>query len=176
MNRTWINETIEDFHANEKANPNTIGALVLPCVVAAIDLTNIENPVIKAVTVEDGDWEKALAYAWADVAGLITPDDDDWDYDEDYEDDEDDDDWYEDDEDEDDDWGDWSDDEDDDWGDDEDDDEDGTTLGETEIGDRVIIENNVYIVCSFEYGSVICRNLSKNRVETLDENTDCEIV
>ena len=156
----WVKSMTEDFYADEKKNPTSIGAVSVGNTIIVIYADNVDEPLIgvaKCNPTDNYDREVGIAIAYARAIGEDVPDyvlgtyeDEDWD-DEDYDDNEDendnwddeDEDWededYDDNEDEDDNW----DDEDEDW---EDEDEDELlTFGELGIGARFIDSDALYI-------------------------------
>ena len=134
----WVKSMTEDFYADEKKNPTSIGAVSVGNTIIVIYADNVDEPLIgvaKCNPTDNYDREVGIAIAYARAIGEDVPDyvlgtyeDEDWD-DEDYDDNED----------EDDNW----DDEDEDW---EDEDEDELlTFGELGIGARFIDSDALYI-------------------------------
>lgn len=149
----WVKSMTEDFYADEKKNPSSIGAVGVGNTIIVIYADNVDEPLIgvaKCNPTDNYDREVGIAIAYARAIGEDVPDyvlgtyedeDDepDWD-DEDYDDwdddDYDDDDWDDDDED----------DDDEDWdGDDDWDDDELPKFGELGIGARFIDSDTLYI-------------------------------
>ena len=162
----WVKSMTEDFYADEKKNPLTIGAIGVGNTIIVAYADSVDEPLIgvaKCNPTDRYDREIGIAIAYARAIGAEVPDyvtdsnislddDDDWDDEDDWDDDEDwddEDDWDSDDDDDDDDWD--SDDDDDDWdSDDEDDwdDEDFTLFEELGIGAKYLYDDELYIKVS----------------------------
>ena len=116
----WIKAMTEDFYADEKKNPTTVGAVGIGNTIMVIYATNVDEPLIgvaKCNPYDEYDRELGIAIAYARAIGEELPcyitcdgcnddedeDDEDWeedDYDDEEEDDYDEDDYDEDDYDE----------------------------------------------------------------------------
>lgn len=145
----WIKAMTEDFYADEKANPTTVGAVGIGNTIIVIYATNVDEPLIgvaKCNPYDEYDRELGIAIAYARAIGeelpcYITCDGCNDDEDED-------DDWEEDDYDENDDW---DEEEDDDWDEEEDwdeDDEDYLLFEELGIGAKYLYDDDLYIKVS----------------------------
>ena len=157
----WIKAMTEDFYADEKKNPTTVGAVGIGNTIMVIYATNVDEPLIgvaKCNPYDEYDRELGIAIAYARAIGEELPcyitcdgcnddeDDEDWeedDYDED-------DDWDDDDDEEEDD--DWDEEEDDDWDEEEDDydvdDGDYLLFEEIGIGAKYLYDDDLYIKVS----------------------------
>ncbi len=149
----WVKSMTEDFYADEKKNPTSIGAIGVGNTIIVAYADNVDEPLIgvaKCNPTDNYDREVGIAIAYARAIGEDVPDyvlgtyedeDDepDWD-DENYDDNED---------------------EDDDW--DDEDDEDGLPLfGEVGIGTRFTDYNTLYIKIDNDKAY----NYSTKKVET----------
>lgn len=186
MNRkTWTDGIMAEVRNIESKNAQTFGAVVMPDRVSLMDISKPYAPVNVTVLIKGAisTWETACAVAYCRMYNYNIPDEvededyadnEDWDYADD-EDDEDDDydevlNWTEDDEDDDDDG-------DSDtytWDDSDDEDDDILTLDNCESGDRVIIDDVVYIVCEIGYDETTVYNVSAKQREVLDTNTEVD--
>lgn len=142
----WVKSMTEDFYADEKKNPTSIGAIGVGNTIIVAYADNVDEPLIgvaKCNPTDNYDREVGIAIAYARAIGEDVPDyvlgtyeDDEPDWDDEYYDDEDDeDDWDDEDEDDEPDW----DDEDEDW------DDDRIEFGELGIGARFINCGSLYI-------------------------------
>lgn len=150
----WVKAMTEDFYADEKKNPTTVGAVGIGNTIMVIYATNVDEPLIgvaKCNPYDEYDRELGIAIAYARAIGEKLPcyitcdgcndDDDEDDWDDDY----DEDDWDDEEED---------DDEDDDWDDEEDDEDydvdDGDYLlfEELGIGAKYLYDDDLYIKVS----------------------------
>lgn len=155
----WIKAMTEDFYADEKKNPTTVGAVGIGNTIMVIYATNVDEPLIgvaKCNPYDKYDRELGIAIAYARAIGEELPcyitcdgcnddddeDEDDWDEDDDWDDeeDEDEDDWDDDEEEEDEDWDDEEDDE--DW------DDDYLTFDELGVGAKYLYDDELYIKVS----------------------------
>ena len=146
----WIKTMCEDFYADEKQNPTTVGAVGIGNTIMVIYATNVDEPLIgvaKCNPCDEYDRELGIAIAYARAIGEKLPcyitcdgcnddddeDEDDWDdYDEDWDDDDeegDEDDWDDDDDE-------------DDW------DGDFTLFEELGIGAKYLYDGDLYIKVS----------------------------
>ena len=156
----WIKAMTEDFYADEKANPTTVGAVGIGNTIIVIYATNVDEPLIgvaKCNPYDEYDRELGIAIAYARAIGEELPcyitcdgcnddeDEDDYDENDDW-DEEEDDDWDEEEDwDEDDDW-----DEEEDWDEDDEDedDEDYLLFEELGIGAKYLYDDDLYIKVS----------------------------
>ena len=155
----WIKAMTEDFYADEKKNPTTVGAVGIGNTIMVIYATSVDEPLIgvaKCNPYDEYDRELGIAIAYARAIGEELPcyitcdgcNDDEEEDDEDWDEEEDDWDEEEDDEEEDDegDWDDWGDEEDeDDW---DDEDSDFTLFEELGIGAKYLYDGDLYIKVS----------------------------
>lgn len=176
----WVKSMTEDFYADEKKNPTSIGAIGVGNTIIVAYADSVDEPLIgvaKCNPTDSYDREVGIAIAYARAIGEDVPDyvlgtyeddEDDWDEDEDWEDE--DEDWDDepdwDDEDEDDDW---DEDEDDDWDDDDSTDcDEMPTFGELGIGAKFIDWDTLYIKVdedkAYNYDTKKVLEVSKNYV------------
>ena len=133
----WVKSMIEDFYADEKKNPTSIGAIGVGNTIIVAYADSVDEPLIgvaKCNPTDSYDREVGIAIAYARAIGEDIPDyvlgtyedeDDETDWDEDEDDD-------------------WDEDKDDDW-DDEDEDEDCIRFGELGIGAKFTDWDTLYI-------------------------------
>ena len=151
----WVKAMTEDFYADEKKNPTTVGAVGIGNTIIVIYATNVDEPLIgvaKCNPYDEYDRELGIAIAYARAIGEELPcyitcdgcndddDEDEDDWDEDWDDDDEEDNWDDDEEDDEDNW-------DDDEEDDEDD-EDFTLFEELGIGAKYLYDGDLYIKVS----------------------------
>lgn len=144
----WVKSMTEDFYADEKKNPTSIGAIGVGNTIIVAYADSVDEPLIgvaKCNPADSYDREVGIAIAYARAIGEDIPDyvlgtyededdeDENWDEDDDWDD--------EDEDDEDDDW----DDEDDEDEDDEDEDEDCIRFSELGIGAKFTDWDTLYI-------------------------------
>ena len=149
MNRkTWTDGIMAEVRNIESKNAQTFGAVVMPDRVSLMDISKPYAPVNVTVLIKGAisTWETACAVAYCRMYNYNIPDEVE---DEDYADNED-----------------W------DYADDEDD--DILTLDNCESGDRVIIDDVVYIVCEIGYDETTVYNVSAKQREVLDTNTEVD--
>lgn len=154
----WVKAMTEDFYADEKKNPTTVGAVGIGNTIIVIYATNVDEPLIgvaKCNPYDEYDRELGIAIAYARAIGEELPcyitcdgcndddDEDEDDWDEDWDDDEEEEDDWDDDEEDDEDDDDW--DEDDDW---DDEDDDFTLFEELGIGAKYLYDGDLYIKVS----------------------------
>ena len=170
MNRkTWTDGIMAEVKNIESKNAQTFGAVVMPDRVSLMDISKPYAPVNVTVLIKGAisTWETACAVAYCRMYNYTIPDevedegyadDEDWDYtdDEDDEDDE----WYDDDEDD----------------DEDDEDDDILTLDDCESGDRVVIDDIVYIVCEIGYDETVVYNTYAKQKEVLDTDTEIDSI
>lgn len=143
----WVKAMTEDFYADEKKNPTTVGAVGIGNTIMVIYATNVDEPLIgvaKCNPYDEYDRELGIAIAYARAIGEELPcyitcdgcnddedeDDEDWEEDDDWDDEEDEDDYDE---------------EEDDWDEEED---DYLLFEEIGIGAKYLYDDDLYIKVS----------------------------
>lgn len=151
----WLTDMWESFKEAEQSNPKLNGAVVCPQYTLVVIADDTVNPVAGVATCADGDeWNTAVgvAIAYARAIDEEIPDEVlNW---ADYEDE---DEWYDEDE-------------------TDYDEGEALTVADLDGGDKVIIDNMVYIACEINpiTREVTMYNLSTNEREYLDGDTEVD--